>query len=165
MPISIVCPSCRARGRAPEDLAGRQVNCPKCGSAIAVPSARAVEAASPQISPKAAKEAESPTAEPDELLVEIYEERPDDAPRHSNEQASSALASPAVAGEPTARRPSENALWYGGAAVFALLLITGLAIRSSVHEIEEARRYQSSKNQIPNPRNQIQDPRQRVPGR
>jgi hypothetical protein len=58
-----------------------------------------------------------------------------------------------------------DALWYGGALVFALLLITGLAIRSSEHEIEEGRRFQASRNQFQGPKNQIQDPRKRVPGR
>src|SRR5687767_1680066 len=37
MPIPIVCPSCAAKLRAPDTVAGRKTKCPKCGSAIAVP--------------------------------------------------------------------------------------------------------------------------------
>jgi hypothetical protein len=159
--ISILCPSCKARRLAPDNLAGRKVKCPECGSAIAVPRAR------PPALAKAAKQAEPPTvqSEPDAPLVEFYEGTPDVAPPQVVEQSPSAFASPTVPGGPAFRLPTEDKLWYGGGLVFALLLITGLGIRSCGHEIEESRRFQASKNQFQGPNNQIQDPKKRVPGR
>jgi hypothetical protein len=37
MPISIACPSCKARMTAPDKMAGRVSNCPKCRQALRVP--------------------------------------------------------------------------------------------------------------------------------
>lgn len=37
MPIAIQCPACRARLKAPDQLAGKKVKCSKCGQGIAVP--------------------------------------------------------------------------------------------------------------------------------
>ena len=39
MPISVACPVCAARIKAPDLAAGRRVKCPKCGEPLAVPSA------------------------------------------------------------------------------------------------------------------------------
>ena len=39
MPIDIVCPSCTAKLRAPDNAAGRRTKCPKCGNAVVVPAA------------------------------------------------------------------------------------------------------------------------------
>jgi hypothetical protein len=38
MPIPVVCPSCTSRLRAPDSKAGRKTKCPKCGTAVVVPS-------------------------------------------------------------------------------------------------------------------------------
>jgi predicted Zn finger-like uncharacterized protein len=38
MPIPIVCPSCAAKLRVPDNMAGRKTKCPKCGTGINVPS-------------------------------------------------------------------------------------------------------------------------------
>ncbi len=38
MPISVVCLSCFAKLRAPDNMAGRTMKCPKCGRAVVVPS-------------------------------------------------------------------------------------------------------------------------------
>ncbi|MFL5246095.1 MAG: hypothetical protein ACJ8FY_28830 [Gemmataceae bacterium] len=103
--------------------------------------------------------------EPEAPVVEFYEETPDNAPPQVVEPSPSAFASPTVLGGLAFRLPTGDKLWYGGALVFALLLLTGLAIRSSEHEIEEGRRYQAAKNQFQGPNNQIQDPRKRGPGR
>jgi hypothetical protein len=117
--------------------------------------------------PKAARQTEPPTvqSEPDAHLVEYYEETPDDAPPQVVEQSPSAFASPTAPGGPAARLPTVDRLWYGGGLVFALLLITGLAIRSIEHEIEEGRRYQASKNQFQGPNDPIQRFEKRVPRR
>jgi hypothetical protein len=45
MPIPITCPSCNGKLKAPENLAGRKVKCPKCSQAIPVPAAAPVAAA------------------------------------------------------------------------------------------------------------------------
>ena len=37
MPISITCPSCAVKMRAPDHAAGRSTKCPKCGAALVVP--------------------------------------------------------------------------------------------------------------------------------
>ncbi len=36
MPIHLTCPSCSAKLQAPDNLAGRKMKCPKCGTAVAV---------------------------------------------------------------------------------------------------------------------------------
>lgn len=38
MPLAIVCPSCKCKLRGPDNLAGRQIKCPKCGVTIVVAS-------------------------------------------------------------------------------------------------------------------------------
>src|SRR5437870_3534086 len=37
MPILVVCPSCSAKLRAPDAIAGRKIKCPKCGTRVVVP--------------------------------------------------------------------------------------------------------------------------------
>lgn len=37
MPIRVVCPKCRRRTRFPDQFAGKQAECRKCGAAVAVP--------------------------------------------------------------------------------------------------------------------------------
>jgi TM2 domain-containing membrane protein YozV/glutaredoxin len=37
MPIPVACPSCAARFKAPDNLAGRTVKCPQCKGSIAIP--------------------------------------------------------------------------------------------------------------------------------
>src|SRR4051794_19472270 len=37
MPISLTCPACGARLKAPDHAAGRTLRCPKCQGAVAVP--------------------------------------------------------------------------------------------------------------------------------
>ncbi len=39
MPISVTCPSCGSKIKAPDGLAGRRANCPKCKAPINVPAA------------------------------------------------------------------------------------------------------------------------------
>ncbi len=75
MPITILCPTCGKRLKAPDDAAGRTVKCPGCGESMALPDAAArgpapVVAARPW-----------PTSEPDE-----YE---DDEPPRPNRRRSS----------------------------------------------------------------------------
>jgi hypothetical protein len=37
LPIAVTCPTCKARTKAPDAAAGRKAKCPKCGSAVPVP--------------------------------------------------------------------------------------------------------------------------------
>jgi hypothetical protein len=37
MPISVVCSGCNSKLKAPDDLAGRKTNCPKCGAMLVIP--------------------------------------------------------------------------------------------------------------------------------
>src|SRR5262245_28375518 len=41
MPIAVSCPSCGGTIRAPENLAGRKVKCPKCAAHLMLPAAEA----------------------------------------------------------------------------------------------------------------------------
>src|SRR5262249_27472757 len=63
------------------------------------------------------------------------------------------LTTPTAAGEPPSRRPSVDTLWYAGTVAFALLLVAGLAIFSSVHElaigIQKTQQQQNSRMRIP----------------
>lgn len=47
-PIPIVCPSCWAKLKVPAKYAGRNINCPKCGTATAIPGATPAEGAAPE---------------------------------------------------------------------------------------------------------------------
>jgi uncharacterized protein len=51
MPVTVLCPSCKAKLKAPDHLVGKAVKCPGCGSAVLV---KAVAAAAPAAAPKAA---------------------------------------------------------------------------------------------------------------
>lgn len=48
MPIAVGC-QCGQRFAAPDHLAGKQVKCPKCGSALNIPAVQAAAVASPQV--------------------------------------------------------------------------------------------------------------------
>lgn len=39
MPLSVACPVCGTRLRAPDSSAGKRVKCPECGEVVAVPAA------------------------------------------------------------------------------------------------------------------------------
>ncbi len=51
MPVTVLCPSCKAKLKAPDNLVGKNVKCPGCGSAVLV---KAIAAAAPAAAPKAA---------------------------------------------------------------------------------------------------------------
>jgi predicted RNA-binding Zn-ribbon protein involved in translation (DUF1610 family) len=39
MPISAACPNCAATIKAPDQLAGKKIHCPKCGERMSIPNA------------------------------------------------------------------------------------------------------------------------------
>lgn len=51
MPVTVLCPSCKAKLKAPDNLVGKNVKCPGCGSAVLV---KAMAAVAPAAAPKAA---------------------------------------------------------------------------------------------------------------
>ena len=59
MPLAIACPSCGTRLQVPDNLAGRQVKCSKCGAVMLVPGAAAPP---PAPAPPAAPRIARPTA-------------------------------------------------------------------------------------------------------
>jgi hypothetical protein len=66
MPIPVVCPSCATKLRAPDNMAGRKTKCPKCGTAVVVPSP-APEAPEPvraEPLPQPVKRVEPPVVRP-----------------------------------------------------------------------------------------------------
>src|SRR5262245_21626654 len=69
MPISTVCSSCSAKLKVPDNLAGRKIKCPKCGSAVTTADTAIARA------PATIKVTKPPASEPEEL-----EEVPPDEP-------------------------------------------------------------------------------------
>lgn len=67
MPIPLACPSCFAKLRAPDKMAGRETKCPKCGAAVTVPTSRhenlEIARASPPLRP--VPPVAPPTVQPD----------------------------------------------------------------------------------------------------
>lgn len=66
MPIPVVCPTCATKLRAPDNMAGRNAKCPKCGTAVAVPSPvqQVPEFAHPEPPLQPVKRVESPDVRP-----------------------------------------------------------------------------------------------------
>jgi hypothetical protein len=60
MPISVNCPSCGSRLKAPDSAAGRKTKCPKCGTALVVPrpDSQEAEGQPPQPLPQSIKHRE-----------------------------------------------------------------------------------------------------------
>lgn len=92
MPLSVVCPSCGARLRAPDHAVGRTVKCPQCKAPMAIPhasgpsSAFAFESASPSATDYYEEEGnpfddEAPEEPPSEI-------DPADAPKKGRRSAS-----------------------------------------------------------------------------
>lgn len=68
MPILISCPSCGAKSKAPDQLAGKKAKCPKCGKGVPVPGSAAPAASKPPTpsakSPAPAAAAAAPKPQP-----------------------------------------------------------------------------------------------------
>jgi uncharacterized Tic20 family protein/DNA-directed RNA polymerase subunit RPC12/RpoP len=99
MPLTVICPSCKAKLKAPDNLVGKAVKCPGCGSAVLV---KAVAAAAPAAAPKAIakpKTAPPPPKRPQALdeiepvdEVEDVEDYEEDVPKAAKGKKASALA-------------------------------------------------------------------------
>jgi uncharacterized Tic20 family protein/DNA-directed RNA polymerase subunit RPC12/RpoP len=68
MPVTVLCPSCKAKLKAPDALVGKAVKCPGCGSAVLV---KAVAAAAPAAAPNAV--AKGKTAPPPPKRPQAFE--------------------------------------------------------------------------------------------
>ncbi|SRR5216683_1221933 len=66
MPIPVSCPTCGAKLKAPDKMVGRKTNCPKCGTAVVVPSPyqEALEPTCTDALPQPVKRAELPAVRP-----------------------------------------------------------------------------------------------------
>ena len=56
MPIMVSCPGCSTQLKAPDNAAGRQIQCPKCQTAIMVPAAQGAPGVAPQAPPPVAEQ-------------------------------------------------------------------------------------------------------------
>jgi len=65
MPIPIVCPSCAAKLRTPDSMAGRKATCPRCGTGISVPSQGILEPKSFSAQPQFVEADVEPVFQPD----------------------------------------------------------------------------------------------------
>jgi hypothetical protein len=75
MPLSLTCPSCGARLRAPDRAAGRTIQCPKCKKPMAV---QVVSPPVPSFPLESA--APPPLDDPDEAHDPFADEEPEEAP-------------------------------------------------------------------------------------
>jgi hypothetical protein len=107
MPIPVTCPDCSAHLNAPDGAAGRQVNCPKCRAAIAVPAARAV----------------FDTDDMPEPTRRRIQRHPDDGPQGGESPGRSGRGIPPIA-------------LYGGITAAVLIAVSlGLGVASRVEQV------------------------------
>ena len=159
--VSIPCPSCKARLKIKQAaLLGKTVKCPKCGERFAaeVPSepvkyADTVADVPVMTPPLPAGRATSKDAGAVSKPGLPAPSLPTSATQPVAPVSAPTSTTPRVAGAPPFRRPSVDTLWYAGTAVFALLLVAGLAIFSSVHElaigIQKTQQQQNSRMRNP----------------
>lgn len=112
MPILLYCPDCSAKIRAPEQVLGRQVRCPKCDAEFTAASDGAGGAAPPgtdayPVSQPAAPPREEPVSPPPSPLQELRAEStapaappPEPAPAKEPEAPREPALAPAEAGPP-----------------------------------------------------------------
>jgi uncharacterized Tic20 family protein/DNA-directed RNA polymerase subunit RPC12/RpoP len=74
MPITIVCPGCKAKLKAPDNLIGKAVKCPNCSKAVLVKAPAApAPAPAPTPAPVVKKPARPAPAEVEEVIEDIDE--------------------------------------------------------------------------------------------
>jgi hypothetical protein len=74
MPVTVVCPSCKAKLKAPDNLVGKAVKCPGCGSAVLVKAVAATAPAGSGSAPKAPALAKPKTAPPPPKKPQPFED-------------------------------------------------------------------------------------------
>ena len=67
MPVVVVCPSCKARMKAPDNLIGKTVKCPGCAALVQVKAAPSAPAPAPAPAPVVKKPAPKPVEEVEEV--------------------------------------------------------------------------------------------------
>jgi predicted Zn finger-like uncharacterized protein len=161
LPVSIPCPSCKARLKIKKAaLVGKTVKCPKCGERFAAEAPNEPGKTTCDIAegtlvtpPLPAGRATSKAAGADSKPGLPAPRLPASAFQPVAPVCAPTFTAPTVAAEPPARRPSVDALWYAGTVVFALLLVAGLAIFASVHEmamgIQKTQQQQNSRMRNP----------------
>jgi predicted Zn finger-like uncharacterized protein len=143
LPVSIPCPSCKARLKIKQAaLLGKTVKCPKCGESFAAEApdeqgndARDVPEVPVMTPPLPASRGKSKPAGADSKSAPPAPTLPTSASQPVSPVSAPALTAPTAAGEPPARWPRVDTLWYAGTVAFALLLIAGLAVFSSFRDL------------------------------
>lgn len=95
MPVVVVCPSCNAKMKAPDNLVGKTVKCPSCAALVQVKAPASAPAPAPAPAPVVRKPAPKPAAEVEEV-----------APIEDEE-----AAAPPPPGGPSTDKERSTAMW------------------------------------------------------
>ena len=95
MPVVVVCPSCNAKMKAPDNLVGKTVKCPGCAALVQVKAPASASAPAPAPAPVVRKPAPKPVAEVEEV-----------APIEDEE-----AAAPPSPGGPSTDKERSTAMW------------------------------------------------------
>jgi hypothetical protein len=98
MPIAVVCPSCKAKLKAPEALIGKKVKCPGCGTSVLI---EAPEAPAPKKRPAPAEDYDDDVDEPRPAPKSRRKPEPD-------EEQEEIVERPAKGGKVKARARAED---------------------------------------------------------
>lgn len=104
MPVAVVCPSCKAKLKAPETLIGKTVKCPGCTKPVLVKAVASAPAAPPSPAPAARKPAKQPTPVEEEPIDEI-------PAAEDQEEAAQDEAAAAALGGPSTDKERGTAMW------------------------------------------------------
>lgn len=119
MPVAVVCPACKAKLKAPDNLVGKKVKCPGCAKPVLVPGA-GVAASAPTPAP-AAKKPVKPAAPPveEEPLDEVDEQEEPKAKKKPKKEDNEEGATPAPGG-PSTDKERGTAMWIHLVPTFLL---------------------------------------------
>lgn len=114
MPVTIVCPACKAKMRAPENLIGKAVKCPNCSKPVLVKAAAPAPTPAPPPPPKKPAPKPAPVIEEEPLddmdPVEDEVEAPRQRKPRPAEVDGDELEAPARGG-PSTDKERSTALW------------------------------------------------------
>lgn len=115
MPITIVCPGCKSKLKAPENLIGKAVKCPSCSKAVLIKAPAApplapapAPAIKKPVKPAPAIEEQSLQEDLDPVEDEIESPLPEKKRKRKNEDAE---AGSSISGGPTTDKERGTAMW------------------------------------------------------
>lgn len=110
MPVVVVCPGCKSKLKAPDNLIGKAVKCPTCSQAVLVKAPAAAAPAPPPapVVKKPPRPAPVVEEEPIEEVDPIEDE--DEAPRPQKRRREASAAS-FISGGPTTEKERGTAMW------------------------------------------------------